>query len=458
MHSIRPHSTTKAGALLAQPMTTQSTKGISWMPSLISRIMAGLIVGLVIGALKPSWGHSISFLRDIFLNLMYAATPFLIFSLVVTGIASGKRKHLGRLSAKTFVYFLISTTVALLLGFAFANLLTPGEGPVLTGVSNISDIITLETIKPMSLTDLVVHIFPASLVDAMVKVDVLQILAFSIIFGMALSAVGERAQSILMILKTLNNVMFKFIDYIMIVAPVGIAAGMANAVGKANAHLLEATGLLIGSLYLSLMTFVILLVIMALLLRLPFRPFLRSIRVPFTIAFTTTSSVAALPPAMDNMEQFGVSRRIVSLVIPTGYAFNLAGTTLFLGLASVFVAQAAGLHPSLGQQFRMFAFLILISKTLAGVPRASLVILLATVNSLDFIPSDFGPIAVAVIFTADQFMDMARTSVNVIGNCLAAVVLACWEGEFDRKQAAAFRVGALSEHYGPRSPATGASI
>ena len=289
------------------------------------------------------------------------------------------------------------------------------------------------------------HAFPASVVEAMVHGDVLQIVAFAVLFAMAVSAVGEKGKPILRAMESLSQVMFKFTNYVMMFAPIGVGAAMAHTVATQGLGVLTNLGNLILSLYLGLVIFIVLVFgTVMLIARVPLRQFVRAVREPATIAFATTSSESALPKAMEAMERFGVPRRIVAFVMPTGYSFNLDGSTLYLALASVFVAQAAegttGHHLGLGQQIVMMLTLIVSSKGVAAVPRASLVILLATLNT--FLPSGLGPIGVAVIFGVDELMDMGRTCVNLIGNCLATVVVARWEGEFNEQRARIFGTAA----------------
>jgi proton glutamate symport protein len=262
-----------------------------------------------------------------------------------------------------------------------------------------------------------------------------------VLFAVAVSAVGEKGKPIVRAMESLSQVMFKFTNYVMMFAPVGVGAAMAHTIATQGLGVLLNLGKLIGSLYLALS--ILLLSIFGLVIwiaRVPLRQFIRAVREPAALAFATTSSESALPKAMEQMERFGVPRHIVGFVMPTGYSFNLDGSTLYLAVASVFVAQAAettmGWHMSLGQQITMMLTLMLTSKGVAAVPRASLVILLATLNT--FVPAGLGPIGVAIIFGVDELMDMARTSVNVIGNCLATVVVARWEGEFDERRARIF--------------------
>jgi proton glutamate symport protein len=269
----------------------------------------------------------------------------------------------------------------------------------------------------------------------------LQIVAFAVLFGMAVAAIGEKGRPILNFCESLSQVMFKFTGYVMMFAPFGVGAAMAHTVAHQGLDILTNLGLLVLSLYVALVIFVVVVLgAVMIIARVPVRQFLRAVREPFTIAFVTTSSESALPKAMEVMERLGVPKRIVGFVMPTGYSFNLDGSTLYLAMASVFVAQAAeattGYHMGLKDQIVMMLTLMVTSKGVAGVPRAALVILLATLNS--FLPAGIGPLGVAVIFGIDELMDMARTSVNVLGNCLATVVVARWEGEFDDERARVF--------------------
>jgi proton glutamate symport protein len=409
-----------------------------YRPSLTTQILIGLVVGGVLGYLSPKWGNNVYFLRDIFLNLIKSIIAPLIFSTLVVGIAGGgDLKQVGRMGAKALPYFEIVTTVALFIGLGIVNLTKPGAGVALTGGGDIKQLVS---IQPQGFRDLLVHIFPSSVIDSMVRGDVLQIVAFTVLFAMAVSAMGPRAAPILRGCEALSRVMFKFTNYVMMFAPIGVGAAMAHTIATNGLQVLVNLGKLIGSLYLALFVLVVFVFgAVMIIARVPVRQFLKAVREPFTIAFATTSSESALPKAMENMERLGVPRRIVGFVMPTGYSFNLDGTTLYLAMASVFVAQAAEPvigHMSFGRQIVMMLTLMITSKGVAGVPRAALVILLATLNS--FVPGGLGPIGVAVIFGVDELMDMGRTSVNVLGNCLATVVVARWEGEFDDDKARMF--------------------
>ena len=417
-----------------------------YRPSLTTQIMIGLVVGALIGWLQPDWGNKVYFLRDIFINLIKSIIAPLVFSTIVVGIAgAGALKKVGRMGVKALVYFEIVTTAALFIGLAVVNFTKPGAGVTLAA-GNIDIVKTIEQSHPKTLVETMVHAFPSSVIDAMVRGDVLQIVAFSVLFALAVSAVGEKGKPIVRAMDSLSQIMFKFTNYVMMFAPVGVGAAMAHTIGTQGPGVLVNLGKLILSLYLALIIFVVLVFgIVAFIVRLPIRQFFRAVREPAALAFATTSSESALPKAMQAMERFGVPRHIVGFVMPTGYSFNLDGSTLYLAMASVFVAQAAettmGWHMGLGQQITMMLTLMLTSKGVAAVPRASLVILLATLNT--FVPAGLGPIGVAIIFGVDELMDMGRTCVNVIGNCLATVVVARWEKEFDENRARVF--GTLQE-------------
>jgi len=416
-----------------------------YRPSLTIQIMIGLVVGGVIGWLRPDWGNAVYFLRDIFINLIKSIIAPLVFSTIVVGIAgAGALRKVGRMGAKALIYFEIVTTAALFIGLAVVNFTKPGAGVTLAATS--TDVIkTIEQSHPKTLVETIVHAFPSSVIEAMVRGDVLQIVMFSVLFALAVSAIGEKGKPIVRAMESLSQIMFKFTNYVMLFAPIGVGAAMAHTIGTQGPGVLVNLGKLILSLYLALLIFMVVVFgLVILIARVPLSQFIRAVREPAALAFATTSSESALPKAMESMERFGVPRHIVGFVMPTGYSFNLDGSTLYLALASVFVAQAAetttGWHMGFGQQIAMVLTLMLTSKGVAAVPRASLVILLATVNS--FLPAGLGPIGVAIIFGVDELMDMGRTCVNVIGNCLATVVVARWEKEFDERRARVFGTAA----------------
>jgi proton glutamate symport protein len=301
------------------------------------------------------------------------------------------------------------------------NLMRPGVGVNLP-TTQTSEI----TAKPQTWDQIVLHVVPESLMDAMAKGDVLQIVVFSILFAIALGMIGEKGRPLVVWCEALAETMFKFTNIVMHYAPIGVGAAIAYTVGHGGLGVLWNLAWLIATLYLALTVFVCgVLLPIALMFGVPIRKFIRAVKEPAVIAFSTTSSEAALPRAMEVLERLGVPRRIVAFVLPLGYSFNLDGTTLYLSLASVFVAQAAGVHLSIGHQITMLLTLMLTSKGVAGVPRASLVILAGTLASYG-LPLE----GVTLILGVDELMDMARTMVNVIGNCLATVVVAKWEGAF----------------------------
>ncbi|HLP16673.1 MAG TPA: cation:dicarboxylase symporter family transporter [Bacteroidota bacterium] len=405
--------------------------------SLTQQIMLGLVVGGLLGWLKPEWGVETAFLRNIFLNMVKSIIAPLIFSSIVVGIAGGgSLKKVGRMGAKALVYFEIVTTAALFIGLAVVNVMGPGYGVVLHAAGD--ELGTLAANHPKTFIETIVHIFPPSIIESMARGDVLQIVAFSVLFAMAVSALGEKGKPMVEWCDSLSQVMFKFTGYVMMFAPFGVGAAMASTIGHKGVGVLVNLGMLVGSLYVALVIFVVFVLgFVAYLIKLPVKQFLRAVKEPFTIAFATTSSESALPKAMEVMERLGVPKKIVGFVMPTGYSFNLDGSTLYLAVASVFVAQAAestsGVHFGLDRQILLMITLMITSKGIAAVPRASLVVLLAALHSFGLPPE-----GVVVIFAVDEVMDMARTSVNVLGNCLATVVVARWEGEFDDSRARVF--------------------
>jgi proton glutamate symport protein len=332
----------------------------------------------------------------------------------------------------------VVTTVALFIGLAAINLSKAGVGVRLPPAAHTEQL----TAPKQSATDIILHVFPENVAKSVAEGQVLQIVVFSIVFGIALAMLSEqKRRPMLRFAESLAETMFKFTNIVMLFAPIGVGAAIAYTVGHMGLGILVNLFKLLATLYVALIVFLLgVLLPVALIARVPIRRFAKAIAEPVSIAFATTSSEAALPRAMEAMEALGVPRQIVAFVIPTGYSFNLDGTTLYLSLASIFVAQAAGIHLSLGQQLLMVFTLMLTSKGVAGVPRASLVILLATAASFNL------PIEpIFIILGIDELMDMARTSVNVIGNCLATVVIARWEGEFGTERASEVVQAAIAE-------------
>ncbi len=399
----------------------------SWMPGLTTQIFLGLLIGIGVGYVWPNFGVAIKPLADAFLRMIKMIIAPLIFSTLVVGIAgTGDLKAMGRIGLKAIIYFESATTVALFLGLGLVNLVKPGAGlamPIGTGTTELAEMAH----RQQHAGDMLIHLFPTSVIDAMAKGDILQLVVFSLFFGIALAAVGSRGKPVLDVLDSTAQVMFKFTDYVMRFAPIGVLAAIAATVGGRGLAILFTLGKLVLLMYGGLIIFAILVIGgVSLIIRVPFLAFVRAIQEPFLIAFSTASSEAALPAAMEIMERFGVPKNIVAFVLPTGYSFNLDGTTLYLSLASVFVAQLAGVHLSFEQQIVMMLTLMLTSKGVAGVPRAALVVLTATLTTFG-LPLE----GAAILLGVDQILDMGRTAINVMGNCLATAVVARWEGVFD---------------------------
>jgi len=395
--------------------------------SLTQWILIAMVVGTIIGYLAPESAQQLKPLSTIFLRMIKSLIAPLIFGTLVVGIAGhgDDMKRVGRLALKSLIYFEVVTTLALFIGLAAVNITKPGIGVGLA--APVKDGQELAT-KTQTLDDFLKHIVPDSVVRAAVDNEVLQIVFWSILFGVALTQVkGKPRETMLHTLESLTEVMFKFTGFVMKYAPVGIGAAIAVTVGHSGMQVLINLAKLILTLYGALVVFMLVVLLpVALITRIPLRKFARAVKEPAMIAFSTTSSEAALPKAMLAMQSIGVPKRIVAFVMPTGYSFNLDGTTLYLAVASVFAAQAAGIELTLAQQLVMMLTLMLTSKGVAAVPRASLVILAGTLATFG-LPLE----AVAVILGVDELMDMARTTVNLVGNCLASCVMARWEGEFD---------------------------
>jgi proton glutamate symport protein len=406
----------------------------SRFPSLTLQIFIGLVAGIALGALWPDVAVAIRPLADLFLRMIKMIIAPLIFSTLVVGIAgTGDLRAVGRIGVKAIVWFELATTVALVIGLVLVNVLQPGAGVALTGAdtSRVAAMVG----QQQTGWDILLHMVPTSVVDAMAKGDILQVVVFSSFFGVALAAIGPRGTPVVTFLDAVAQVMFRFTGYVMRFAPLGVLAAIAATVGGKGLGILLTLGKLVLTMYLGLAIFIVIVIGgAALVSRVPFLAFARAIREPFLIAFTTASSEAALPKALEVMERFGVPKRIVSFVLPTGYSFNLDGSTLYLSIASIFVAQLGGIHLSIGQQLLMMLTLMVTSKGVAGVPRAALVILAATLTTFN-LPLE----GAAILLGIDQLLDMGRTAVNVMGNCLATVVVARWEGEFDDDRMQRFR-------------------
>jgi proton glutamate symport protein len=415
-----------------------------------TQILAGLVLGILVGYLWPSsdvngvhvagFAEQVKPLADVFLRMIKMIIAPLLFSTLVVGIAgTGDMKTMGRIGLKAIVYFEIATTVALFLGLGLVNLFQPGVGMALPLNADTKAAAAMVQSQQHA-WDILLHMFPTSVIDSMARGDILQVVIFSMFFGIAVAAIGAKGQPVLDLMESTAQAMFKFTGYVMAFAPVGVFAAIAATVGSKGLGILLTLGKLVGLMYLGLVIFaLIVLGIVTYLIRVPFLTFVKAIREPMLIAFTTASSEAALPKALEIMERFGVPKNIVGFVLPTGYSFNLDGSTLYLSLCSVFVAQMAGVHMTLGQQLIMMLTLMLTSKGVAGVPRAALVVLAATLATFN-LPLE----GAAILLAIDQIMDMGRTAVNVMGNCVATAVVARWEGVFDDERMRAFAGGVES--------------
>ncbi|MBK8189738.1 MAG: cation:dicarboxylase symporter family transporter [Vampirovibrionales bacterium] len=413
------------------------------MPSLSAQVLIAAIAGVALGALAPGVASQLQPLSTLFLHLIKMLIAPLLFATLTVGIAGmGDHKRLGRVGVKTLLYFEIATTLALVIGLGVANLFQPGSGMHLTpsaaATAQLAAIgANAATQHSHGLMETLVSLAPTSVVQAMAEGNVLQIVVFSVFFGLALAAAGEKGRPVMRVLESLNDVMFKFVGYVMVFAPLGVFGALAATIGSHGLGILAVYAKLVGSLYFALIVFVVLVLGSACAAaRVPLMKMAQAVREPFFIAFTTASSEAALPKAMETMERFGAPKGIVSFVMPTGYSFNLDGSTLYLSLAALFVAQMAGIELSIQQQVMMMLMLMLTSKGVAAVPRASLVVLAGALVSFG-LPVE----GIAVILGVDHLMDMARTSVNLLGNCVATTVIARWEGVLDDVKMHAFKGG-----------------
>ncbi|MEO7041045.1 MAG: dicarboxylate/amino acid:cation symporter [Gemmatimonadaceae bacterium] len=394
--------------------------------SLTQWIIIAAFIGVGIGILFPTFAVRLDPLSQIFLRMIKSLIVPLIFSTLVVGIAGhgDDMSKVGRLALRSLIYFELVTTGALIIGLAAVNLIKPGVG-VSLGAATAATGNELAS-HPVTFAGVLEHTVPQSFFEAAYHNEVLQIVFFAIIFAVALTRQrGEKKELMLNVCASLSDLMFKFTEIVMAYAPIGIGAALAVTVGHSGIGVLVGLGKLVGTLYGALVVFALVVLLpIVVFSRIPLRAFLKAIRQPALIAFSTASSEAALPIAMEHMEEMGVPARIVAFVMPTGYSFNLDGSTLYLAVASVFAAQAGGIHMTLGQQIVMMLTLMLTSKGVAAVPRAALVILSGALTMFG-LPLQ----AVAVILGVDAFMDMARTTINLVGNCLASAVMARWEGD-----------------------------
>jgi proton glutamate symport protein len=405
----------------AQPVPAPR-RGITLTQQIFIGLALGIVAGWYISRTDPAMAMYIKPFSDLFLRLIKMLIAPLLFATLVAGIAgAGHFKSVGRMGLRAIIYFEIVTTAALIIGLLAVNIIKPGVGVVLPAGADAGI-----TAKAQTWDQILLHLVPTSIFAAMAEGDVLQIVVWSIIFAIALGMIGEKGRPIIEFCESLAETMFKFTNIVMKYAPIGVGAAIAYTVGRGGISVLYSLAWLVGTLYIALAAFTLLVLIPVIVLfRIPLRKFLKAVKEPAVIAFSTTSSEAALPRALEVMERLGVPRRIVSFVLPLGYTFNLDGTTLYLSMAAIFIAQAGGIDLTVGQQITMMLTLMLTSKGVAGVPRAAVVILAATVASFG-LPAE----GVALVLGVDTLMDMGRTMMNVVGNCLASVVIAKWEGEF----------------------------
>ena len=399
---------------------------------LTALIFLALILGVAVGHFFPEFAVKMRPFASIFLRMVKMIIAPLLFATLVIGIAGhGDTKRLGKIGLKTIIYFEIVTTLALIIGLTMGNIFKPGVGFVSGASVNAIQMkeAGLMAVTPAhtSVGAMVTEIFPTSIVDAMAQGNLLQIVVFSIFFALAIVAVGKKAQPVLDLLNSVSQIMFKFTEYVMYFAPLGIFGAIATTVGANGLSVLKNYCKIIGSLYAALAVFVLLVLFIACkIVKISFRNLLRALQEPALLAFTTASSEAAFPKAMEIMERFGVPKNIVGFVMPTGYTFNLDGSTLYLAMAVIFSSQIVGIDLNLNQQIVMMLALMLTSKGIAGVPRVSLIVLAGTLASFD-IPI----LGVAILLGIDQILDMGRTTVNLVGNCVATVVIARWENVFN---------------------------
>jgi proton glutamate symport protein len=392
--------------------------------SLTSWIFVAMVAGAEIGFDAPAIAINLRVFSDIFLRLIKTIVAPLIMATLITGIAGhGDLKSVGRIGIKSLIFFEVATTLALVIGLVAINFSHAGAGLILTASSASGE--SIPTPAPTHWQDFLTHIFPENIAKSISEGQILQVAVFAIFFGVALACLPrEKGAPILNWFSSLAEVMFKFTNLVMYFAPIGVGAAMAFTVGQMGIGVLVNLGKLLLTLYIALIVFSLLVFLPSMwIFRIPLRRFLSAVAEPATIAFATSSSEAALPSAMEAMEAFGVPRRVVAFVIPAGYSFNSTGSTLYLAVASIFVAQVAGIPLSVGEQVLMMLTLMVTSKGVAGVPRSVLVLLFATAATFH-LPTE----PIFIILGIDAVADMGRTAVNVVGNCLASVIVAKWEG------------------------------
>lgn len=408
----------------SQPKTPAGLR----LPGLTTQILAAFVLGGLVGWLWPGFGQSLQLLATIFVRLVMVIIAPLIFSTLVVGIAgSGELRKLGGMAARAVGLFLVYTAFALALGFLLANFFQPGQGIPLGG----GEVVALAAPPAESFW---VRLFPRNALDAMARNDVLQMVVFSLLFGLALASAGEKGKPMLNLCRSLADVMFKFTGLVMLTAPLGVFGAAAAIVGKHGLAVGESFALYVLSVYVGLgLLLLVLFPALCWAFRIPLRRFYHAVKEPFAIAFATASSAAALPKAMENMESFGVPRRIAAFVLPTGMPLNLGGSTLFAGVAALFLLQVFQIPFTAAQQWQLFLTLYVAAKGIAAVPRASLVVIAASLASMG-VPAEVTGAGIGLLIGIDAILDMPRTGVNTVGNCLAAALVARWEGAFQTSQ------------------------
>lgn len=395
-------------------------------------ILISLILGIIVGVAFPAFAVRLSPLAMMFLNMVKMIIAPLLFATLVIGIAGhGDIKSLGKIGFKTIIYFEVVTIAALIIGLGVGHFTQPGAG--LSHLTNVSstymDAVTAmgHSAHHTSLRELVIDIFPSSVIKSMAEGNLLQIVVFSLFFALAICAVGQKAKPILDVLNSLSDIMFKFTEYVMYFAPIGVFAAIASTIGSSGIGILRNYVKIVFSLYFALFVFLLFIILLVCkIVKIPVWGLVKTLKDPALLAFSTASSEAALPKAMEHMEKFGVPKNIVGFVMPTGYTFNLDGSTLYLSMAVLFATQLVGIDLSFQQQLIIMLALMFTSKGVAAVPRAALVVLAGTLSSLNY-----PLIGVAILLGIDQILDMGRTTVNLIGNCIATIFIARWENEFD---------------------------
>jgi proton glutamate symport protein len=392
---------------------------------LSAQIFIALILGVVFGYIFPTYGQALKPIGDAFIRMIKMIVVPLIFSSLIMGIAgTGDFKKLGRLGAKAILWFEIATTLALFVGLVVANVFQPGAGVAMAVGADAGSVATAAK-KTIDMTQMMVNIVPTNVVDAMGRGDMLQIIFFSCFFGVAAAAMGEKGKPVVKLSISVAEIMFQFTNYVMKLAPIGVFALISFTVGKFGLGMLIPLAKLIGSLYFALIFFLFLLMLFtSIILRVNFYHVVRALKEPMLIAFSTASSEAALPIAMEKLEEFGIPKHIVTFVLPTGYTFNLDGSTLYSALAVIFIAQVYNIPFPIETQLVMLLTLMMSTKGIAAVPGASLIVIAGTAAAFGLPVEGIG-----IIMGVDRILDMARTVCNLTGNCVAAVVVARWEKE-----------------------------